>query len=205
MDNLQQHQKKALQDLQTIKTFIEEGQKSLGDNGFHFILWGLLIPCATLVFYLLLDLVGTTYPLFITAFWPVVSLCGALVSILVGVFSGKKDKIKGYAQKISTQLWIGFLITLFIISIIPFLLSGQIVPGFLGYIALVLGLAYWVYGSIIQLVWFRTISFVWWATAILIAVSTEWFTVSVIMAAATFVCSFIPGLILFRRQATRST
>ena len=53
MNDIHSEQQKAIKDLETIKTFLEEGQKNLRDTGFHFMFWGLLIPASLAVFYLL--------------------------------------------------------------------------------------------------------------------------------------------------------
>lgn len=191
-------QEKALEQLQTIKTFFEEGQKNLSDNGFIFMFWGLLIPVATGLFYWLQGIYGYG-GIFVKIFWPAVSLAGSAVSWIVGRASGKRSRVKGYALKINTLMWAGFLVSGLVLFIIQFIGKIDIQPVFLGYIALLLGLVYWIHGSMIQLAWFRFVSVVWWLTALAIA-RMDWFMASMLLSGATFFCSFIPGLILFRSR-----
>jgi len=202
MDDSRSDQQKAMEQLQTIKTFFEEGQKNLHESGFLFMFWGILIPGATLVFYYLADIFGFGHPL-VASFWPAVSFAGSLVSWIVGSRSGKRSRTKGYALKINSLMWIGFLISILILFLVQFMGKAEVSPAFLSYIALLLGLAYWIHGSMIQLAWFRFVSVVWWITAVMIA-GRDWFTASILLAGATFLCSFIPGLILYRTQDHRN-
>ena len=66
-------------------------------------------------------------------------------------------------------------------------------------IAVVLGLAYWVYGTVISLRWFSLFALLWWAAAIGISLATIQ-SAGAVLAVATFICSFIPGCILFARK-----
>lgn len=193
---------KALEQLQTIKNFFEEGQKNLSENGKIFMFWGILIPLATGVFYWLANSFGYG-SLYVTIFWPVITLFGAIVSWVVGYTSAMRSRTKGYALKIKSLMWVGFLITIAVLFLSQLRSGTGFHPIFLCHIALLLGLAYWIHGSMIQLPWFRYVAIVWWLTAVAIA-GMDWFMASICLSLATFICSFIPGLVLFRSKANRS-
>ena len=202
MDNVNEDQKKAMQDLQTIKSFLEEGQQALSDNGFHFMLWGILIPVATLGYRALLAWTQSGTAI-MSIYWLCVSLAGALVSIIAGVRTGKKSRSKGYAVRVNALFWSGFFLSILVAIVVTFLGMKDASPMLLAYIALILGLAYWIHGSMIQLLWFRLLSTGWWVVAIAIA-GNSWNIASTLLASATFALSFIPGFILYRKQAKRS-
>jgi len=202
MDNVNEGQKKALQDLQTIKGFLEEGQQALSDNGFHFMLWGILIPVATLGYRALLAWTQSGTAI-MSIYWMCICLAGALVSVIAGVRTGKKSRSKGYAVRVNALFWSGFFLSILVAIVVTFMGMKEASPMLLAYIALILGLAYWIHGSMIQLLWFRLLSIGWWVVAIAIA-GNSWNIASTLLASATFALSFIPGFILYRKQAKRN-
>ena len=157
MDNVNEGQKKALQDLQTIKGFLEEGQQALSDNGFHFMLWGILIPVATLGYRALLAWTQSGTAI-MSIYWMCICLAGALVSVIAGVRTGKKSRSKGYAVRVNALFWSGFFLSILVAIVVTFMGMKEASPMLLAYIALILGLAYWIHGSMIQLLWFRLLS-----------------------------------------------
>lgn len=194
---------KALQDLQTIKKFLESGQRVLEDNGFHFMFWGLLIPLGSLGFQYISSSLGYGH-LMVILFWPIISFFGAVVSITAGIQSGKKKHGNVFVGKLTASLWIGILIALAVVFFLHFRSGAQFGTSLVCMISLILGLGYWFYGSVIQLTWFKIVGLVWWVSAVVMA-GLEWTFVSPIMAGTTFLCSFIPGVILFnKRRSLRS-
>lgn len=189
------NQDRALQDIQTIKAFLEQGQRKLEDSGFHFIFWGLLIPIGFIVFSFLAPRLGYDAPI-LRFFWPVLCGTGGIVSFVVGTLSSPRSAHSGYAEKVSTALWVGNLLAVGILFAALFLGNGTFSLLFLSMIAVILGLSYWVYGTVIQLRWFTLVALGWWIAALgisFVGISVAGF----ILSAATFVCSFIPGCVLF--------
>lgn len=199
MVNSSTEQERALQDLETIKSFLEEGQRNLSASGFHFILWGLLIPTAVAVFYALSPRMGNV-PLFAAGYWPTVCGLGALVSIIAGIRDGKRERARGFASRIHALLWIGFFAAIAATFAIQIAVVHEATPSFLAHIAILLGIAYWIHGSLIRLTWFTLVALLWWITAIIVA-SMGLFAATIALGAATFVCAFIPGVILSLRKA----
>ncbi len=202
MDTTQNERETALEQLHTIKRFFEEGQQRMLENGVLLMFWGLLIPLANGAFYALAGTLGFNHPVMI-AFWPVVSGCGAVVSWIIGSRNGKRSGNNNYALKTSALMWTGFLATALGLFLVQFRNAAEMQPLFLAYIALLLGMAYWIHGAIIQRPWLRVVSAVWWVCAIIIA-GMDWFPASTILAACTFLCSFIPGCIMYRSHKKRS-
>lgn len=194
-ENRDMNRDQAMQDIQTIKSFLEQGQRKLEDSGFHFIFWGLLIPAGFVAFSLIAPRLGFD-SLFARLFWPVLCGAGAVVSVVAGVRSSRATASSRYADSVSTTLWIGNLVAVGVLFAVLFLSQSGITILFMAMIAVILGLAYWVYGTVISLRWFSLVGLLWWAAALVIALAPIQ-SAGAVLAAATFVCSFIPGCLLF--------
>lgn len=193
-------QDRAMQDIQTIKSFLAHGQKKLEDSGFHFIFWGLLIPAGFIGYTILAALYGH-HSFFGRYFWPVLCGAGGITSFVVGSLSSRSESHFAYAEKVSTSLWIGNLLSIGLLFAVFFLAKLHFSISFLSTTAIILGLSYWVYGTMIQLHWFTLFALGWWIAAIAISLANIQ-VAGIILSAATFVCSFIPGCILFFRKQT---
>ena len=186
----------AIQNIETIKTFLEKGRQNLEDGGFHFIFWGLLIPAATFIYLLIII---QTQPFMAKWFWPIIVLAGMTVSITAGIRQSKSKQTRSYLGRINGSLWTGFAIALLTLFVIIFRGPRPVTPNILSYTALMLGLVYWVHGSMLQLTWFRWTGLPWWISAGVMT-ALDWTAASMVMAATTFLCSFIPGVFLFRKN-----
>ncbi|MDA3900995.1 MAG: hypothetical protein PF637_10815 [Spirochaetes bacterium] len=191
---------RALQDIETIKEFIKRGRSRMVDNGFFFIFWGILIPAAVLVNFLLNynGIYG-----FEVWFWPVVGIGGGIVSGMKGSHDSKARKTNSYADRIHGQVWLALLLALLaayaglFLSAVVFKRNFAVVE-FLSAISLLLGTVVWIHSVIIRMNWLKIISAGWWLTAIAVMLtsSSEPIYASVVMGIATIILNLIPGLIL---------
>lgn len=184
---------KALKDLETIKEFLEEGKARLVDNGFYFIYWGLAIPLNTALFYLLMFR-GAPVPV-LTWFWPVSIPVHTFITMIIAKGSTDKKVRKDFLSRINGMFWMGILFTFLVLIGIFMFMQQEINPTIMSYIALLLGLAYWVHGSMLKLNWLAFQGFIWWTAAIIIS-RLGWNGASWLLSATTFVCSFGTGMIL---------
>jgi len=197
-DNRNMNRDQAMQDIQTIKSFLEQGQRKLEDSGFHFMFWGLLIPAGFLAYSFIGSQVGHD-SLFGRLFWPVLCGAGAIVSLIAGVRSSRSSGASRYVDRISSALWVGNLIAIAVLFAVLFFSQTGVSVFFMAMIAVILGPAYWVYGTVISLQWFSLVALFWWAAALIVArIPVQ--NAGAVLAAATFICSFIPGCILFVRK-----
>ncbi len=190
----------ALDDIQTIRKFLEAGQSCLEDTGVVFMLWGILIPVLTVLFYLGGYLLGFDHVV-TRSIWQTGGTFGAVASISLGRIASSGRSGSSFASRLNTRLWIGYLVTL---GVFVFMLAAggiEPTPILLSFIAALLGLAYWLYGALSGTVWFSRLGFVWWSDAVVFSL-LDWPAASVLMAVTTFCCSFIPGLILYRKRIT---
>ncbi len=186
---------RAMQDLQTIKAFLEEGQRKLEDSGFHFMFWGLLIPLGMIAYRIGLSSLGETSA-FARFFWPVLAGTGGLVSVVAGTLTGARARDKGFAEGISVSMWIGHLLSIAVLFAVHYAAGTANTVAFLGAVAIILGLAYWLYGSLIGLAWFKCVGPLWWIAAVVMSFNGI-AVASIVLAATTFACSFVPGCVLF--------
>jgi hypothetical protein len=193
---------RVLDDLGTIRAFLEEGQKHLDESGFHFILWGTLIPVATVVSYVL----EASLPqgnAFLSLYWPLVAGIGAIVSVIAGILTGQKRRVRNFASKVNAFFWQGFLVAAVVLSVIDLTQRPGSIPLYLSHLSILLGLAYWIHGSMLGLPWFRRFALAWWLASPALAF-LDWSIAAWVMAGTTFVSSFIPGIILRRSANARS-
>jgi hypothetical protein len=191
----------AIKDLETIKSFLEEGQNNLKDSGFHFMFWGILIPLSVGGFYALFERFGGS-DLFAKAYWSIACGIGAVVSLIFGMVAGKREKSRGFASRVHALLWVGLLSAIAVTFLIQIAAARPVTSAFLAQIAILLGIAYWVHGSLLRLTWFSLVGILWWIAAIALSF-TDIVAASFILSGATFLCSFIPGVILSRRSRRR--
>ena len=101
------------QGLQVIQEMIENTKSKFRDNGFFYLLWGWLVLIASLAHFIMMNL-GIEYSWLP---WPVMMICGGIVSGIVGYRLGKKTNVKTFFDTAILSLWFSFTITLFIILI----------------------------------------------------------------------------------------
>lgn len=194
MDTKKRDEGKAIEDLKTIRTFLEEGRKSLDENGFQFMFWGALIPIATILFSFVI-INNESLSFLHTWFWPIIGGIGFIASFVYGSKKSSRRKVYGFADRLVVLLWTGYglmIIAFVLLSLFSGLFNKPIL---LSIIALSLGLVYWIHGSLLQITWFRLLGIPWWSTAVIISF-LSWQTAPLVMAIATFLCSFLPGVVL---------
>ena len=124
------------------------------------------------------------------ALWPVLCGAGAVVSVVAGVRTPRATGASRYADNVSSALWIGNLVAVGVLFVILYLSQSAVSVSFMAMIAVILGLAYWVYGTVISLRWFSLFALLWWAAAIGISLATIQSAGAVLAAATLSVHSF---------------
>ena len=104
-----------------ITEMIENSKSNLKDNSFFYLLWGWLVLIASITNFVLLK--NGYYELSWIP-WMVLMTGGGIVSGIVGRRLGKKAKAKTMFDTVMMYLWIGFVITLFIVLFVA--ASGNI-------------------------------------------------------------------------------
>jgi len=186
-------QEKAMEDLETIKSFLEEGKARLEDSGSFFIYWGLAIPLSTALFYLLMKL---SVPVVVLQwFWPALIPLHVIANMLMGKRRERRQEKRDFLTRINSALWMGILFTFIANMGIYILMKDGMTPAIMSFVALLLGLAYWVHGSMLKMKWLAFQGFIWWSVALAIS-RMGWNGASLMLSGTTFICSFGTGIIL---------
>lgn len=107
--------------IRVITEMIENSKAKIRDNSFFYLLWGWLVLIASITNFVLLKM---GYYDFAWIPWPILMFGGGIVSGVAGYRLGKKAKAKTMFDTTMTYLWIGFVITLFIVLFVA--ASGNI-------------------------------------------------------------------------------
>lgn len=177
--------------VELIRKMMTEVRGKFIDDGFHFMLWGLLVIGASLTNYFLLQSSFAE-----KAYWPwmIMPLVGVPVAIWYGIKQSKKEQVQSHARNQYGMLWLAFGITLF--TVIFFSVKAQISP--IPFILSLVGMATFISGIITR---FRPLvlgGVVFWVSAIV----SLWLLPAdqlLLNAAATF-CGYIIPAILMRKQ-----
>lgn len=176
--------------LNIIESMIATAKNRISEDGFHFILWGVLVIVASLGNYFLADmLTGGKEGLV----WMIMPVIGAPLAVIYEVRKNRREKVKTYIDHIYGYMWMAFGFTLF--SVI-FLAAGQGLSPIPFILALV-GFTTFVSGIMTK---FRPLiagGIVFWVASFAAGYS-EPAVQLFINAGATFLGYVIPGILLWR-------
>ncbi len=191
--DIDQHEAKEQLDL--IRSIMDDGQKVIADNGEGFIVWGTLILTAgfgsVLLHYLNLQfLQGWTYVLMVSLGW-----------IYMFTINRSREKCvvgNAFTRKILNSIWTSVLLTMTILGFIG-AISGTIdIHRITAVLYTVVGIAYFMQGIISGKTWVRNLGFGWWAGSIPLFFLTD-IAAGILAAAMMIGLQIIPGII-FHRQ-----
>ncbi|HQY19533.1 MAG TPA: hypothetical protein PLD63_08780 [Ignavibacteria bacterium] len=180
-------------ELSLIKKMMEDTRKMNIDNGIHYIFWGVLVAVALFINYLFLKL--NFYPKYVGLVWMVLMVSGAVADIFIAKYQSKRSSVSTYAGRLMSSLWLASGVAMFIYGFIgP--LSGAYNSIFIcPIIATSLGISYFTSGSIQQLGWLRSVSFGWWAGAIVMFIFPGIHTL-LVFAVMIILLQIVPGILL---------
>lgn len=175
--------------LQIIQNMIDKAKNKMSENGFHFILWGILVITASLTQYFLAQ---SGFGNESNIVWIIMPLIGAPVGYLYELKRAKRGEVKGYDDKAYNWVWLGFGIAL-TISIFIAIKSGV---GPIPAILTVVGLATFVSGALYRFNLLFMGGMVFWLAAVA-ATFVGGPEQLLINAGATFIGYIIPGIALW--------
>jgi hypothetical protein len=183
----------AEENLVFIRKIIEEGRTILIENGSTFIFWGTLMCSGTLFSYILaLFHLGWA----ILYLWLGIYILGFAVFFLL-IRKRKTVWGKGsFASRINGITWIGSALS------IPFaagvgLALGRIDLGVcMGFVACIVGIAYFITSAIIRYRWLLILSFGWWLGSVVI-LFIPMFWAPAFMGGMVFLFELVPGVIVY--------
>lgn len=95
-----------------IQKMINQAKVNFKQSSFHLLFWGWLIMITSLSNFIMLKFTDVQHPEFV---WFSV-FPGIVVSFVYGFVNGRRNKVTTYAESIYSWVWIGFVITFFLIS-----------------------------------------------------------------------------------------
>ncbi|RPI13563.1 MAG: hypothetical protein EHM58_18220 [Ignavibacteriae bacterium] len=188
--------RQAEQELAVIKTIMEDSRKIGIDKGVHYIFWGVLVTAALIVNYIFL-VMGISGP-YIGMLWLVLMIGGWVVSAIIGRKENKARKVKTFAGKILSAIWIGAGVSMMMLGFIGIVTHAYNPIFVCPLIATVLGAAYFASGIVQSQNWVRNLSFGWWAGAILMFIFPGFHSL-LVFAFMMVALQTVPGIILYRQ------
>lgn len=187
----------AEESLALIHRMINLSRMKLRETGFHFILWGILVACASIFQFIVnLNQVENSSSYLV---WPVISVVGISISFTYEARTRRKKLVTGMFDRIYSHVWLGFGLTL--ILIITLSVVNQVPP--VPFILSITGLAVFISAIIYK---FRPLfigSILFWITALLcLFLSTnEQYLAN---ALALIFGYIVPGILLSRKDVSTS-
>jgi len=185
---------KAAGDLKVVRTIMESCAKRQQNDGIYFIIWGLLIPLATGCNYLLVYLEKWN---FFGPLWAVVMLTGGSLSFLVSLRRKRRGSVT-HGARVQSALWLGCCFSIVLLMAASFLSGDVKINIIMMFVAFLMANTVFISGMLSGTGILKLLSSLWWAAGIICAILPE-YDAPIVLGGATFVLSFIPGLILDRR------
>ena len=186
---------RAAEDLRVVRVMMESCARRQQDTGIYFIIWGLLIPPATGINYLLVHLEKWNG---LGLLWGGVGLLGCALTILLSL---KRQRYIQHTHGARVQgiVWIGSWVSIILMIGGGLISKDMSINMTMAVLAFMLATAIFVSGFLSGTVMLKYIAVGWWVTGI-ICIFTHAYDASIVIAVATFFLFFIPGIILDQRS-----
>ncbi|MDZ4823442.1 MAG: hypothetical protein SH856_08285 [Flavobacteriales bacterium] len=176
--------------LRLIERTIASARNKFADDGFHFLLWGVLVILASLACYWLamINYEKNYLP------WLIMPAIGAPLAIIYEIRKSKTASVRTSLDTYYHAVWMGFGVTLF--AVIFFSVRHNLSP--ISFILAVTGLATFVSGRIFRFGPLTCGGFVFWIAAF-IATFIDEGSQLLLNAGATLLGYIIPGTMLWKK------
>ena len=128
--------------LRIISDMITRTKVNIRQGSFHLLFWGWLIFACSISDYLLIKFSDFTHPFYVWIF----IIPGIFVSLIYGFASGRKTRVRTYADSLYMWTWLGFMVA----AIVLFIVSWKKMDTFGLYILLLAGIPTFISGFIIK-------------------------------------------------------
>jgi len=187
-------EKTALEEIQFIRSIMEESKKSIIYNGKDYIFWGVIVIVGMMsTYFFLISHVYFNY------FWIWVVLIP--IGWIYSLYNRRVDKIQfpsTYAGRVMSSIWGAAGIAMTIIGFLG-TYSGTIKPMAISPIlSIILGSAYFISGKVVGAKWISYLSFGWWSGGVILLFVTSIYSF-MIMALLMLLFQTIPGIIMYRK------
>lgn len=186
-------------DLQYVKSMIENNRRRLIDNGVNYITTAVFVGIGVIVSYFL-GINGKQNVL--PYLW--IPLIIILVAANIFLQSKLEKKIvkRTFISKIFDAVWLACGIPIFIITLVYFLTASIQLSTLFILISAILGVGYYLTGVINELIFMKYLAYVWWIGTIL---SLLWnyigadYQLALLFSVLVVIQQAIPGIIIYRK------
>ncbi len=180
--------------LDMIESIIKEAKKEVSENGFHFILWGVLVVISSLSQHLMLaNGIGDISNIV----WIIMPLIGVPIAFIYEWKKGKTQAVKTRSNFAYSYLWLGFGATLGLIIFIAVYHKMSPIP----FILALVGMATFVSGAIFRYTPLIIGGIIFWAGGLICAFLGHGDQL-LVNALATSIGYIIPGVMLWKKSKT---
>lgn len=182
-----------LEDLAFIRAVMQETRKSAVDNGLHYILWGTLICCSSLIAFILYRFDLNFHA---GIYWGCTISIGYLGSFLINRHQKNYKTARTLAVRIVQGVWIACGVTMCLIGF-----AGGIFrqANLTGAICMVTGIGFYVSGILYNSRWIQYYcSAGWWLGGVLMFILPLFYTLPLLMI-LMIAFQIIPGIVLNRQ------
>lgn len=183
-------------ELSFIKKVMEDSRRYTIDNGMGFILWGVLGVIGMAVI-LAGDIIG--FNVSSLYLWIAIFLIGFIITFITARRESRACKVSTLAGRMLGAVWIGCLVTVFMVFFIPFFFND--IPGRLltAVIILIVGAGYFISSFIFNYKWIMYNAFAWWAGAFIIMAFKIPYIGLITLSALLIFFQVVPGMVLYNK------
>lgn len=180
--------------LQIIQSMILTARNRITENGFHFLLWGILVIVASIVEYIM-QKTGNRLQENLPLSWMIMPVIGLPIAFIYEYRRNRKGRTQGHIDTWFKFLWLGFGITLVITIAISVLHHMSPIP----FILALVGFATFVSGSIYKFTPLILGGIIFWISSLLCIVfpGPEQLLIN---AGATLIGYILPGILLWKKS-----
>lgn len=190
------------QEIAFIKQIMEDSRRIIIDDGKIYLIWGIFF------------LIGIAGEFAITAFnitvgsiyfWLGLMSCAWICTLWVVWKKRSWPRAQTFAGKILRAVWIACFIAMTILGFVGYF-SGYVQAAVLAdIIAAIIGIGYFVSGTISNFNWMRNTAFGWWGGSILMFFFTPFPANMLVFAIMIALFQVIPGIVLYTRWKKNDT
>ncbi len=190
---------KAIGDLELIKNVMVSCARKQEDNGIYFKIWGLLIPGAAVLNYLLVY-AGKSNIVWI--FWAAIMISGILLSIYISR-DRRGGNVDSTGSKLISALWGSSWISIAVLMSVGMVSRVLSLNAVMFTISIIMAGAFFVSGVLGGSRMLKIVAAGWWVSGAANAFAPPVWA-PILLAGSTFFFSFIPGLLLDRKYRIKN-
>lgn len=195
-DNVITSTQQAEAELQVIRKIMQDSRNAVVDKGWHYIYWGVIVTIILFINYMMI--LNNVSMHSQGMLWFISMVSASFVEQIITRKIQKNEKMMNFSGRLLGTLWGISGICMFIFAFAG-TLSGAYNPLYIfPVISCMLGVAYFISGTIQQVKWLKFITFGWWSGSIFMFIFPGIHSL-LIFATMLILFQTIPGFILYKK------